>query len=163
VSVAETQAQAQAQPETETEAEPGRVAHAWRLLLEYVRPHRWKLLLGALPALTTGATGLLLPLVARGLIDDLTHDRPSTHALLGMSGLVVANASVGALGSYVLRRTAESVMLGARRALSSCLPRMRISAVERTEPGDLMARITSYPTLLRESPPTHWSASAPAD
>lgn len=122
----------------------------WRLLLGYVRPHRWALLAGALLSLVTGATGLLLPLVARELIDDLSHDRTITGALLVMSGLVVANAALGALGSYVLRRTAESVVLGARRSLSSYLLRLRIAAVDRSEPGDLMARITSDTTLLRE-------------
>ncbi|MFC5220108.1 ABC transporter ATP-binding protein [Streptomyces coerulescens] len=122
----------------------------WRLLLGYVRPHRWALLVGALLSLVTGATGLLLPLVARELIDDLSHDRAITGALLIMSGLVVANAALGALGSYVLRRTAESVVLGARRALSSYLLRLRITAVDRSEPGDLMARVTSDTTLLRE-------------
>ncbi|KUO02866.1 ABC transporter ATP-binding protein [Streptomyces caeruleatus] len=123
---------------------------AWRLLLGYVRPHRWTLLTGAVLSLVTGATGLLLPLVARELIDDLSHDRAITGALLIMSGLVVTNAALGALGSYVLRRTAESVVLGARRALSSYLLRLRIPAVDRSEPGDLMARITSDTTLLRE-------------
>ncbi|MGW0944928.1 ABC transporter ATP-binding protein [Streptomyces sp. NPDC002623] len=122
----------------------------WRLLLDYVRPHRWTLLAGAVLSLVTGATGLLLPLVARELIDDLGHDRAITGALLALSALVVANATVGALGSYVLRRTAESVVLGARRALSSYLLRLRITAVDRSEPGDLMARITSDTTLLRE-------------
>ncbi|WP_405877347.1 ABC transporter ATP-binding protein/permease [Streptomyces sp. NBC_01384] len=131
-------------------AEPPAVQPTWRLLLGYVRPHRWALLAGALLALTTGATGLVLPLVARGLIDDLSHDRPIGRALLGMAALVVTNAAVGGLGSYVLRRTAESVVLGARRALSSYLLRLRIPAVDRSEPGDLMARITSDTTLLRE-------------
>ncbi|MFF8031940.1 MULTISPECIES: ABC transporter ATP-binding protein [unclassified Streptomyces] len=123
---------------------------AWRLLLGYVRPHRWALLGGAALSLMTGATGLTLPLVARELIDDLSDDRAITGALLLMSALVVANAVLGALGSYVLRRTAESVVLGARRSLSSYLLRLRIAAVDRSEPGDLMARITSDTTLLRE-------------
>ncbi|MFI6435914.1 ABC transporter ATP-binding protein [Streptomyces sp. NPDC050759] len=131
---------------TETETGPP----TWRLLLGYVRPHRWTLLAGAVLSLLTGATGLLLPLVARELIDDLSHDRTITGALFVMSGLVVTNAAMGGLGSYVLRRTAESVVLGARRALSSYLLRLRIAAVDRTEPGDLMARITSDTTLLRE-------------
>ncbi|MEU0409576.1 ABC transporter ATP-binding protein [Streptomyces griseorubiginosus] len=130
-----------------TETEPG--PPTWRLLLGYVRPHRWTLLAGAVLSLLTGVTGLLLPLVARELIEDLAHDRTITGALLAMSGLVIANAAVGGLGSYVLRRTAESVVLGARRALSSYLLRLRITAVDRTEPGDLMARITSDTTLLR--------------
>ncbi|MDQ1035530.1 ABC-type multidrug transport system fused ATPase/permease subunit [Streptomyces sp. V3I8] len=123
---------------------------SWRLLLAYVRPYRWTLLLGAVLSLLTGAAGLALPLVARSLIDDLGHDRAITGALLAMSGLVVANAAIGALGSYVLRYTAESVVLGARRALVSHLLRLRIAAVDRSEPGDLMARITSDTTLLRE-------------
>ncbi|KQW07124.1 ABC transporter ATP-binding protein [Streptomyces sp. Root369] len=131
---------------TETETGPP----TWRLLLGYVRPHRWTLLAGAVLSLLTGATGLLLPLVARELIDDLSHDRTITGALFVMSGLVITNAAMGGLGSYVLRRTAESVVLGARRSLSSYLLRLRIAAVDRTEPGDLMARITSDTTLLRE-------------
>ncbi|MFH8708636.1 ABC transporter ATP-binding protein [Streptomyces rubrogriseus] len=133
-----------------TTAQPGTGTPAWRLLLSYVRPHRTALFAGALLSLLTGATGLLLPLVARELIDDLAQDRAITGALLAMSGLVVANTALGALGSYVLRRTAESVVLGARRTLSSYLLRLRIAAVDRTEPGDLMARITSDTTLLRE-------------
>ncbi|MGA5361562.1 ABC transporter ATP-binding protein [Streptomyces purpurascens] len=130
--------------ETDTAVPP------WRLLLGYVRPHRRSLFAGAVLSLVTGATGLLLPLVAKGLIDDLSHDRAITGALLAMSALVLANAVVGALGSYVLQRTAESVVLGARRALSSYLLRLRITAVDRSEPGDLMARITSDTTLLRQ-------------
>ncbi|WP_435232161.1 ABC transporter ATP-binding protein [Streptomyces althioticus] len=123
---------------------------ARRLLLSYVRPHRWALLGGALLSLVTGATGLALPLVARELIDDLAHDRAVTGALLLMTALVIGNTVLGAVGSYVLRRAAESVVLGARRTLSSYLLRLRIAAVDRTEPGDLMARITSDTTLLRE-------------
>jgi ABC-type multidrug transport system fused ATPase/permease subunit len=67
-----------------------------------------------------------------------------------MSALVVANAVVGALGSYILRRTAESVVLGVRRALVSHLLRVRMHALDRNEPGDLMARVASDTTLLRE-------------
>ncbi|MFP3989732.1 ABC transporter ATP-binding protein [Streptomyces sp. E11-3] len=104
---------------------------------------------GALLALLTGATGLALPLVARALIDDLSHSRSITGPLVAMSALVIANAAIGAIGAYVLRRTAESVVLGARRTLSSYLLRLRIDAVDRSEPGDLMARITSDTTLLR--------------
>ncbi|AWW36224.1 ABC transporter ATP-binding protein [Streptomyces cadmiisoli] len=133
-----------------SKAETDSATPPWRMLLGYVRPHRWALLAGAVLSLVTGATGLLLPLVARELIDDLSHDRAITGALVVMSALVVTNAALGALGSYVLRRTAESVVLGARRTLSSYLLRLRIAAVDRSEPGDLMARITSDTTLLRE-------------
>ncbi|MQS07363.1 ABC transporter ATP-binding protein [Streptomyces alkaliphilus] len=121
----------------------------WRVLLELVRPHRRVLALGALLSLITGATGLALPLVAKALIENLSAERAITGALVAMTALVLANAVIGALGGYVLQRTAESVVLDARRSLVSHLLRLRIGAVDRSEPGDLLARVTSDTTLLR--------------
>ncbi|UED86126.1 ABC transporter ATP-binding protein [Streptomyces profundus] len=135
-----------------TERSGGRRADeppAWRVLLGYVRPHRWALLAGALLSLVTGATGLALPLVARSLIENLTADKAISGALLWLTLLVVANAVIGALGAYVLQRTAESVVLTARRSLTSYLLRLRVSAVDASEPGDLLSRATSDTTLLR--------------
>ncbi|MFE9661103.1 ABC transporter transmembrane domain-containing protein [Streptomyces sp. NPDC005955] len=120
------------------------------MLLEYAKPHRWALLGGALLGLLTGATGLALPLVAKTLIENLGRDESIAGPLVLMSSLVLLNAVIGALGGYLLRRTAESVVLGARRRLTSYLLRLRISAMDRSEPGDLMARVTSDTTLLRE-------------
>ncbi|MGK5531109.1 ABC transporter ATP-binding protein [Streptomyces sp. URMC 129] len=134
---------------TSTAAPPGGDPPPWRVLLGYVRPHRGAMLLGALLSLATGATGLALPLVAQELIQSLSEDRSISGALLLMSLLVAGNAGIGALGAYVLQRTAESVVLTARRTLTSYLLRLRISAVDATEPGDLLSRATSDTTLLR--------------
>lgn len=122
----------------------------WRMLLGYARPHRRALLVGAVLSLLTGLAGLALPLVAKQLVDDLADDRSIGWTLAMMMLLVVTNAALGAVGYYVLSRTAESVVLGARRRLTSHLLRLRISVVDRSEPGDLMARVTSDTTLLRE-------------
>jgi ATP-binding cassette subfamily C protein len=119
------------------------------VLLGYVRPHRGTLVLGALLSLATGATGLALPLVAQQLISNLSDDRAIGPALVLMSLLVAANAGIGALGTYVLQRTAESVVLTARRSLTSYLLRLRVSAMDASEPGDLLSRATSDTTLLR--------------
>jgi ABC-type multidrug transport system fused ATPase/permease subunit len=132
------------------ERSPAAVPAAWRVLLAYVRPYRLGLLAGGVLSLITGATGLALPLAARQLVDNLGRDEAITGVLLLMTGLVVGNAALGALGSYVLRRTAESVVLTARNRLVDHLLRLRISAVDRTEPGDLMSRVTSDTTLLRQ-------------
>ncbi len=123
---------------------------AWRVLLAYVRPYRWSLVAGGVLSLVTGGTGLALPLVARELIGDLADGRSVAWALVVMTALVLANAAVGGVGGYVLRRTAESVVLTARRGLVSRLLWLRISVVDRHEPGDLMARVTADTTLLRE-------------
>ncbi|NGO43246.1 ABC transporter ATP-binding protein [Streptomyces ureilyticus] len=122
---------------------------AWRVLLGYIRPHRHWLLLGGLLSLFTGGAGLVLPLAARQLVTDLGQDRPVAGVLLLMTALVLVNAAVGAAGSFVLQRAAESVVLGARHTLVARLLRLRIPAVDRSEPGELMARVTADTTLLR--------------
>ena len=122
----------------------------WRVMYGYVRPHRLALLAGAGLSLLTAATGLALPLVVRALIGDLGSHRAVTAVLLLMTVLVTANAALGALGSYVLRRTAESVVLAARRRLVDRLLGLTIGGLDRAEPGDLMSRVTSDTTLLRD-------------
>jgi ABC-type multidrug transport system fused ATPase/permease subunit len=129
---------------------PAAEAPAWRVLLGYARPYRLTLVVGGLLSLATGAVGLALPLTAKRLVDDLAQDRSVTGALVWLAVLALANAGIGALGSYVLDRAAESVVLDARRRLVSHLVWLRIPAVDRSEPGDLMARVTADTTLLRE-------------
>jgi hypothetical protein len=99
---------------------------AWRVLLAYARPYR-----------------LALPLTAKRLVDNLAQVRSVTEALVWLAVLALANAGIGALGSYVLDRAAESVVLDARRRLVAHLVWLRIPAVDRSEPGDLMARVTA--------------------
>ncbi len=123
---------------------------AWRVLLAYLRPHRIALLAGGLLSLVTGATGLALPLVARELIGALSAGTSVAGPLVVMTALVLGNAAIGAIGSYVLQRTAESVVLTARRGLVGRLLRLRVAAVDQSEPGDLMSRVTADTTLLRE-------------
>lgn len=122
----------------------------WRVLFGYVRPFRWVLVAGAMLSLVTGATGLALPLVVRELITGLQADGGVVGLLVLMSVLVLANAAIGAFGSYLLERTAESVVLLARRNLVSRLLWLRVPAVDAAEPGDLMSRVTADTTLLRQ-------------
>src|SRR5215212_11390035 len=77
---------------------------AWRVLLAYARPYRLTLVVGGLLSLATGAVGLALPLTAKRLVDDLAQDRSVTEALVWLAVLALANAGIGALGSYVLDR-----------------------------------------------------------
>jgi ATP-binding cassette subfamily C protein len=109
----------------------------------YVRPHRLALLAGGVLSLFTAAAGLALPLVVRALIGDLSHHRAVAAVLLLMTALVIANAALGTVGSYVLRRTAESVVLAARHRLVDRLLGLTIGGLDRAEPGDLMSRVNS--------------------
>ncbi|MEU3447731.1 ABC transporter ATP-binding protein [Streptomyces thermolilacinus] len=121
----------------------------WRALYRHFRPHRAVVALGTLLALVGTVAGLAQPLAAKTLVERLGRDESITGVLLGLTALVVAGAAVQATGSYLLERTAESVVLAARRSLIGRLLRLRLAEVERTQPGDLMSRITSDTTLLR--------------
>ncbi|MEV7676654.1 ABC transporter ATP-binding protein [Streptomyces sp. NPDC088752] len=121
-----------------------------QVLLGYIEPYRYRLLAGCLLGLTTAAAGLALPLAAKHLVDNLGAGRSVGTEVLLMGLLLLCTATIGPLGNYLLRRTAESVVLDARRHLTSRLLRLTIEAADRNEPGDLMARVTSDTTLLRQ-------------
>ncbi|MFB7026695.1 MULTISPECIES: ABC transporter ATP-binding protein [unclassified Streptomyces] len=134
----------------ETPATPVAPARkVWSALYTHFRPHRAAVACGAVLALIGAASGLAQPLAAKALVDRLGHDEPIVPVLLVLTALVVFGTAVEALGSYVLERTAESVVLAARRSLIGRLLRLRLPEVEKTQPGDLMSRITSDTTLLR--------------
>ncbi|MEV0964906.1 MULTISPECIES: ABC transporter ATP-binding protein [unclassified Streptomyces] len=121
----------------------------FQALYRHFRPHRWTVAFGALFALLGAASGLLQPLAAKALVDRLGAGESINGILLVLTALVVLGTAIHAVGAYVLERTAESVVLAARRTLIGRLLRLRLPEVERTQPGDLMSRVTSDTTLLR--------------
>ncbi len=132
---------------TDTPRLPAR--ETFRALYRHFRPHRWTVAFGAVLALLGSASGLLQPLAAKALVDRLGAGESIGGILLVLTALVVLGTVVHAFGAYVLERTAETVVLAARRTLIGRLLRLRIPEVERTQPGDLMSRVTSDTTLLR--------------
>ncbi|WP_067388627.1 ABC transporter ATP-binding protein [Streptomyces sp. F-3] len=133
-----------------TEPSPVPFRSTGRVLLAHMRPHRRRIALGGLLGLAGAAAVLLQPLAAKELIEDLSrHDRVAgTLALL--SGLVLLGAALKALSQYVLAYAAESVVLRARHRLIGRLLRLKMPVFEGMEPGDLLARVTSDTTLLRQ-------------
>jgi ATP-binding cassette subfamily C protein len=95
------------------------------------------------------AGGLLQPLATKTLVDRLASGGTVAGILIALTVLVVLGTAVEAFGAYVLERTAESVVLAARRTVVGRLLRLRIAEWERIPPGDLMSRVTSDTTLLR--------------
>ncbi|MFI1977026.1 ABC transporter ATP-binding protein [Streptomyces wedmorensis] len=135
-------------PET-TGVESLLVRETLKALYGYVRPHRWTVVLGLLLALVGAAGGLLQPLATKALVDRLSSGGTLATILLALTVLVLLSTVAEAFGAYVLERTAESVVLAARRSLIGRLLHLRLTAVDRMQPGDLMSRVTSDTTLLR--------------
>src|SRR5512132_1068799 len=122
---------------------------AWRLLLAHLSPPRWTPLGGGLLGFLAGLATLAQPMVAKLVIDTLGQHRALVGPVLLLSGLMIGGALLSTAGIYLLGRTAESVVLTARERLISHLLRLRVGALDRLKPGDLLSRVTSDTTLLR--------------
>ena len=120
----------------------------WRALLELARPHRGTLAVALLLGLIGGAAGLAQPLGARAVIEALADDASLAGPLIVLGVLVVVSATVDSAHYWLLERTSERVVRGARRSLVHRLLRLQLHAVDRLAPGDLTARATSDTTLL---------------
>ncbi|MEU7853700.1 ABC transporter ATP-binding protein [Nonomuraea sp. NPDC049141] len=120
-----------------------------RELLAYIRPHRRILILGGLLGLVGSAAGLAMPLLAKYVVDAFGQNRSMAGPLLGLTVAVLVGAVVSALGTYLMERTGEGVVLGARRRLVDRMFRLKVADVDRLKPGDLLSRVTGDTTLLR--------------
>jgi ABC-type multidrug transport system fused ATPase/permease subunit len=122
---------------------------AWRLLLAHLWPHRWTLLGGGLLGFLGGLAALAEPMLAKLVVDSLGRHRSLLGPVALLAVLLVGGALLNAAGSYLLGRTAESVVLTARRQLTRQLLRLPVGALDRLRPGDLLSRVVSDTTLLR--------------
>jgi ABC-type multidrug transport system fused ATPase/permease subunit len=122
---------------------------AWRLLLEHVTPYRWTILGGGLLGFLGGLASLAQPMVAKLAVDTIGQHRSLAGPVALLAAVTVGGALLSTAGIYLLGRTAESVVLTARERLISRLLRLRVSALDRLKPGELLSRVTSDTTLLR--------------
>ncbi|WP_431923704.1 ABC transporter ATP-binding protein [Nonomuraea jabiensis] len=118
-------------------------------LLSHVRPHRKILVLGGLLGLIGSAAGLAMPLLAKYVVDAFGKTGSMAGPLLGLTAAVLIGAVVSAAGSYLMERTGEGIVLGARRKLVDRMLRLKVADVDRLKPGDLLSRVTGDTTLLR--------------
>ncbi|MFF1418674.1 ABC transporter ATP-binding protein [Streptomyces sp. NPDC058280] len=123
----------------------------WRALRAHIRPHRAVIAVGGLLGLAGAAMGLAQPLAAKALVDALSKGESIAGVLILLTVLVLLGGAVATLGQYLLERTAESVVLAARRQLVVRLLRLRLPEMDRTQPGDLMSRVIADTTLLRQA------------
>ncbi|WP_407285332.1 ABC transporter ATP-binding protein [Streptomyces sp. BP-8] len=130
-----------------------------RALVGHLRRQRGRMAVGVALGLLGSVMGLAQPLAAKRVMDEMSRGQPGAGAVLVLSLLVVAGAILVGLGHYVLQWSAESMVYAARRRLTERLLRLRVAVVEGTEPGDLIARVTSDTAVLRQSVPQALSAA----
>ncbi|MBW1599500.1 ABC transporter ATP-binding protein [Streptomyces sp. JJ38] len=112
--------------------------------------HRAAIATAAAFTLVGSALGLAQPLVAKHIVDLGGHGGAFWPLLFLLAVLFVTEASTGAVGRFVLERMGEGVVRGLRHSLVARLLRLEMKEYGRHRSGDLIARVTTDTTLLRE-------------
>ncbi|MEU3960361.1 ABC transporter ATP-binding protein [Streptomyces buecherae] len=112
--------------------------------------HRTAVVVAATLALVGSALGLAQPLVAKHAVDASGRGLPVWPPLLALAALFVAEAATGAVSRFVLERMGEGVVRGLRHSLVARLLRLEMREYERHRRGDLISRVTTDTTVLRE-------------
>ena len=124
----------------------GAVATMYRL----TTGHRASVAVATVLTLAGSALGLAQPLVARNIVDASGHGRTFWPLLALLATLFVTEAATGAVGRFVLERMGEGVVRGLRHGLIARLLRLEMSQYQRHRTGDLISRVTTDTTLLRD-------------
>ena len=120
-----------------------------REIWPHVREHRWTLALIAGVSMVAGGFVLAQPLVLQDLIGRVSTGLSAGPVIWLLIAVTLGSATFGALQSYLLNRTAERVVLGARRSLIGHLFRLPIVEFDRRRVGDLISRVGADTTLFR--------------
>lgn len=138
-----------AEPGKAEDRGPGAGPSPVRLLLEQIRPHRRVLVGGGLLSLLGSGADLAMPMMAKHAVDAFADGRSPVRPLLVLTLVVLLGAFLAAAGGYLMARTGEAAVLLARRRLVGRMLRLRVAAVDRLTPGDLLSRATGDTSLLR--------------
>ncbi|EPH46493.1 ABC transporter ATP-binding protein [Streptomyces aurantiacus] len=124
---------------------PGAIAAMFRL----TAGHRSAMTIASVLTLGGSALGLAQPLLAKTIVDASSHGHIVVPVLV-LAALFVAEAATGAAGRFVLERMGEGIVRGLRSSLVSRLLRLEMREYDRHRTGDLISRVTTDTSLLRE-------------
>ncbi|GAA1170968.1 ABC transporter ATP-binding protein [Streptomyces rhizosphaericus] len=128
---------------------PGASGRRPSRLWPYLAPHRGALLAVMGLSLVSSAAALAQPLLVQRTLGAASGGSGLGTALALLVGVVVAAAALEGVQRYLLQRTAEGVVLMARRTLVETLLRLPVGEFDRRRTGDLISRVGADTTLLR--------------
>ncbi|MGW5450065.1 ABC transporter ATP-binding protein [Streptomyces asiaticus] len=128
---------------------PGASGRRPSRLWPYLAPHRGALLAVMGLSLVSAAAALAQPLLVQRTLGAASGGSGLGTALALLVGVVAAAAALEGVQRYLLQRTAEGVVLMARRTLVQTLLRLPVGEFDRRRTGDLISRVGADTTLLR--------------
>ncbi|TYC96077.1 ABC transporter ATP-binding protein [Arthrobacter echini] len=120
-----------------------------REFFPYLRGHVRILVVVAVVSLISTGLSIAQPLMVQQLVNSVSASEPATIFIWLLVAITLGGAVFGAAQSYLLQRTAESVVLGVRRSLVGQLLSLPIREFDRRRVGDLISRVGSDTTLMR--------------
>lgn len=134
------------EPSDEDRSTRAAVATLYRL----TAGHRTAVAVATVLTLAGSALGLAQPLVARQAVDASGRGQVVWPLLALLGALFLVEAAIGSAGRFLLERTGEGVVRGLRMGLVGRLLRLEMREYGRHRNGDLISRVTTDTTLLRE-------------
>lgn len=132
-----------------THTRPSKPRAGLRALLPYLRGKALPLVVVMVLSLLAVGTSLAQPLLVQTVIDAISQNNPIRTLVVVLVSLLVAGAIINAIRDYLLRRTAEGVVLALRERLLTHLLRLPIAEYDHRRTGDLLSRVSADTTLLR--------------
>lgn len=120
-----------------------------RSLVGYLGEHRRVLAVIVVLSVVGAGLSLLQPLMINRIIASVGGAESLGIAATWLVVVVLGSAVAGAVQQFLLERTAEGVVLSARRRLVSHLLRLPIAVYDTRRAGDLVSRVGSDTTLVR--------------
>lgn len=118
-------------------------------LLPYLHAYRGSLVAVAALSLGSALLALSQPLLTREVLDGIARSAPIAGPVVLLVALVIGAAALAGLRDYLLQRTAEGLVLTARRRVAGHLLRLPIREYDQRRTGDLLSRVGADTTLLR--------------
>ncbi|MGQ4732899.1 ABC transporter ATP-binding protein [Streptomyces sp. Ju416(a)] len=120
-----------------------------RSLGPYLRAYWGTLVVVAMLSLLETLGTLAQPLLTRELLARMDDGASISGFIIGLLATLLCVAVVGGFRDYLLQRTAEGMVLTARRRLVGRLLRLPIAEFDQRRTGDLLSRVGADTTLLR--------------
>lgn len=120
-----------------------------RDLFAYLAEHRPVLSVVVVISLVGAGFSLAQPLAVNRVITAVGEGEPIGPGVMVLVGLLLGAGIFGAVQQFLLERTAEGVVLSARRKLVRHLLRLPVREYDVRRTGDLVSRVGSDTTMLR--------------
>ncbi|MFD4469214.1 ABC transporter ATP-binding protein [Rhodococcus sp. NPDC058505] len=122
-----------------------------RLLWSFIRPRRMVLFIGIVIGLVFTATGLVMPMMIKQILDALVTGDSMQTPVTVLAILVAVAGVLGFTYHNLMGALAAQVVFDARESMVRRYFRATIASVTKRPSGELVTRVTSDTLLLREA------------